>query len=76
MPDIELYNGTYTGAEIDSTITEVTNARGGETSDLPTLGGDFCGTKVLPGSIMQIVTADEPTYLTLDADGTWYPEQS
>ena len=47
-----------------------------EASDLPALDGLFCGVKVQAGSIMQIIQADEPTYVTLDADGTWYPEQS
>ena len=28
------------------------------------------------GSIAQIVQADSPTFVTLDANGTWYPEQS
>lgn len=46
------------------------------TSDeLPALGGDVDGVKVLEGSFAQIVQADEPTVVTLDANGTWYPEQ-
>ena len=60
----------------DGVTIAVLDGQVSATNDLPTLGGDFCGAKVLPGSIMQIVTADEPTYVTLDADGTWYPEQS
>lgn len=47
-----------------------------ETTELPTLGGLFCGVKTLAGSVIQIVQADETTFVTLDADGTWYPEQS
>ena len=60
----------------DGVTIAVLDGQVSEASELPTLGGDFCGAKVLPGSMMQIVQADEVTFVTLDADGTWYPEQS
>ena len=60
----------------DGVTIAVLDGQVSEATDLPTLGGDFCGAKVLPGSTMQIVQADEVTFVTLDADGTWYPEQS
>ena len=60
----------------DGVTIAVLDGQVSEATDLPTLGGDFCGAKVLPGSTMQIVQAEEVTYVTLDADGTWYPEQS
>ena len=50
-----------------------------ETSDLPTLNQPIEGVtalKVLAGSMAQIIQASEPTFVTLDDDGTWYPEQS
>lgn len=31
--------------------------------------------KIQPGSTAQIIQADEPTFVTMDDDGTWYPEQ-
>lgn len=60
----------------DGVTIAVLDGQVSEATDLPTLGGDFCGAKVLPGSTMQIVQADEVTFVTLDANGTWYPEQS
>lgn len=60
----------------DGVTIAVLDGQVSEASELPTLGGDFCGAKVLPGSMMQIVQADEVTFVTLDANGTWYPEQS
>ena len=46
--------------------------------ELPTLGGVVEGTKYKCGigSAAQIVQADELTFVTLDEDETWYPEQS
>ena len=60
----------------DGVTLAVLDGQVSEATDLPTLGGDFFGAKVLPGSTMQIVRAEEVTLVTLDADGTWYPEQS
>lgn len=60
----------------DGVTIAVLDGQVSEATDLPTLGGDFCGAKVLPGSVMQIVQSDSPTFVTLDANGTWYPEQS
>lgn len=45
-------------------------------AELPALNAVVDGTKVAAGSIAQIIQADEPTYMTLDENGTWYPEQS
>ena len=47
-------------------------------SDLPTLGGVIEGTKLKcgKGSTAQIIQAEEPTMVTMDDDGNWYPEQS
>ena len=45
-------------------------------AELPSLNDVVCGLKIIAGSIAQIVQADSPTFVTLDANGTWYPEQS
>jgi hypothetical protein len=45
-------------------------------AELPSLNDVVCGLKIIAGSIAQIVHADSPTFVTLDDDGTWYPEQS
>ena len=44
--------------------------------ELPTLGTVFGKYKMGKGSIAQIIQANEPTFVTIDEDGTWYPEQS
>ena len=44
--------------------------------ELPSLNAVVCGLKIQAGSIAQIIQADSPTFVTLDASGTWYPEQS
>ena len=41
--------------------------------DLPSKDEVVGGMKVAAGSIAQIIQAD--TFVTLDDDGTWYPEQ-
>lgn len=45
-------------------------------AELPSLNDVVCGLKIIAGSIAQIIQADSPTFVTLDADGTWYPKQS
>ena len=45
-------------------------------AELPGKGDVVGGGKVMPGSTAQIIQADEPTWVTLDDNGTWYPEQS
>ena len=45
-------------------------------AELPSLNDVVCGLKIIAGSIAQIIQADSPTFVTLDANGTWYPEQS
>lgn len=47
-----------------------------EASDLPDKDEVVAGAKIQPGSMAQIIQADEPTIVTLDDDGNWYPEQS
>lgn len=37
---------------------------------------DLDGVPIAKGSVVQIVTADEPTFLTMDSSGNWSPEQS
>lgn len=44
--------------------------------ELPAMNENVGGIIILPGSIAQIIQADEPTFLTLDDDGAWYPEQT
>lgn len=46
------------------------------TAELPDLGENVEGIVIAAGSIAQIIQADSPTFVTLDDDGTWYPEQS
>lgn len=58
-------NGNHS-AKLDIQVSTAT--------DLPELNGNVGGFKILPGSIAQIIQAD--AYVTLDDDGTWYPEQS
>lgn len=45
-------------------------------AELPDLDENVEGIVIAAGSIAQIIQADEPTFLTLDDDGTWYPEQT
>ena len=45
-------------------------------AELPDKGENVGGIIIAPGSIAQIVQADSPTFVTLDDNGTWYPEQS
>ena len=43
-------------------------------AELPDLGEVVCGVAVLAGSIAQVIQTGD--FVTLDANGTWYPEQS
>lgn len=45
-------------------------------AELPDKNENVGGIIIAPGSIAQIIQADSPTFVTLDDDGTWYPEQS
>lgn len=45
-------------------------------AELPDMGDTIGLYTVAPGSIAQIIQSDSPTFVTLDDDGTWYPEQS
>ena len=58
-------NGNH-AAKLDIQVSEV--------SDLPEKDANVGGFKIQPGSIAHIIQAD--TFVTLDDDGTWYPEQS
>ena len=40
------------------------------------LDDDLDGVTIAKGSVVQIVQASDPTFLTMGSDGTWYPEQS
>lgn len=42
-------------------------------SDLSTT---YEGVTIAKGSTCQIVTADEPTFVTMDSEGSWNPAQS
>ena len=42
---------------------------------LPAKNSTFGPYKVQPGSNAQIIQAEEPTMVTMDDDGNWYPEQ-
>lgn len=44
--------------------------------ELPDMNENVGGIIILPGSIAQIIQAEEPTFLTLDDDGAWYPKQT
>lgn len=43
-------------------------------AELPSLNDVVCGLKIQEGSIAQIIQTGD--FVTLDANGTWYPEQS
>lgn len=67
---------------VPNRITMVTGENGNEiygdfqcdsASDLVTSVNDV---PIAKGSTVQIVTADSPTFLTMDSEGTWQPEQS
>ncbi len=45
-------------------------------AELPALNSVVFGAKIQAPSRAQIIQADEPTIVTLDEDGTWYPKQS
>ena len=45
-------------------------------AELPALNSVVFGAKIQAPSRAQIIQADEPTIVTLDEDGNWYPEQS
>lgn len=45
-------------------------------AELPALNSVVFGAKIQAPSRAQIIQADEPTIVTLDDNGTWYPEQS
>ena len=40
------------------------------------LADNLDGVPIAKGSTVQIVQADDTTFLTMGSDGTWYPEQS
>ena len=61
---------------VDGNYNAVLDLQVSTTAELPDMGDTIGLYTVAPGSIAQIVQADEPTFLTLDEDGTWYPEQS
>lgn len=60
----------------DGTSNVVADMQVSTASELPVLGVAVDGMYIMPGSIAQIIQADELTFVTMDEDGTWYPEQS
>ena len=61
---------------VDGNYNAVLDLQVSTAAELPDMGDTIGLYTVAPGSIAQIVQADSPTFVTLDADGTWYPEQS
>lgn len=61
---------------VDGNYNAVLDLQVSTTAELPDIGDTIGLYTVAPGSIAQIVQADSPTFVTLDDDGTWYPEQS
>ena len=60
----------------DATQSCVADLQVSTVSELPTMNVAVGGIYVLPGSIAQIIQENEPTFLTMDANGSWYPAQS
>ena len=61
---------------VDGNLNAVLDLQVSTAEELPDMGDTIGLYTVAPGSIAQIVQADSPTFVTLDDDGTWYPEQS
>ena len=61
---------------VDGNLNAVLDLQVSTAAELPDIGDTIGLYTVAPGSIAQIVQADSPTFVTLDANGTWYPEQS
>lgn len=61
---------------VDGNYNAILDLQVSTTAELPDMGDTIGLYTVAPGSIAQIVQADSPTFVTLDDDGTWYPEQS
>jgi hypothetical protein len=61
---------------VDGNYNAVLDLQVSTAAELPDMGGTIGLYTVAPGSIAQIVQANSPTFVTLDDDGTWYPEQS
>ena len=61
---------------VDGNYNAVLDLQVSTAAELPDMGDTIGLYTVAPGSIAQIVQADSPTFVTLDANGTWYPEQS
>lgn len=60
---------------VDGNYNAVLDLQVSTTAELPDMGDTIGLYTVAPGSIAQIIQADLPTFVTLDNDGTWYPEQ-
>lgn len=61
---------------VDGNYNAVLDLQVSTAAELPDMGDTIGLYTVAPGSIAQIVQADSPTFVTLDANGTWYPGQS
>ena len=60
------YNDGMKNAVLDIQVSTV--------AELPSLNDVVCGLKIIAGSIAQVIQTGD--FVTLDANGTWYPEQS
>lgn len=61
---------------VDGNYNAVLDLQVSTAAELPDMGDTIGLYTVAPGSIAQIIQADSPTFVTLDDNGTWYPEQS
>lgn len=63
-------NVRFSRYDIEGNQHAVMDIQVSTSSDLPTLGGAFCGVIVLAGTCAQVVR--EGLMLTIDDNGTWY----
>lgn len=61
---------------VDGNYNAVLDLQVSTAEELPDMGDTIGLYTVAPGSMAQIIQADSFTFVTLDDDGTWYPEQS
>lgn len=61
---------------VDGNYNAVLDLQVSTAEELPDMGGTIGLYTVAPGSMAQIIQADSFTFVTLDDNGTWYPEQS
>lgn len=61
---------------VDGNCNAVLDLQVSTVAKLPDMGDTIGLYTIAPGSTAQIIQADSPTFVTLDDNGTWYPEQS